>query len=134
MSGQVGKRFTVKRKERSRRHRRAIAQPQTAETTGHNNARIFYTFSTMTDPDAIADCVLSTFDGLPDKRKPRPRNDGSREWVPLSGIVLVKGMVIIHYESTIGLLKEQRRWQSGMRFLRVRASLNHSIRSTLTIV
>ncbi|KAJ4330928.1 hypothetical protein N0V95_009977 [Ascochyta clinopodiicola] len=42
------------------------------------------------DADAIADCVLSTFAQLPEKRKPRPRNDGSREWVPLSGIVLSK--------------------------------------------
>ncbi|EAT80755.1 hypothetical protein SNOG_11711 [Parastagonospora nodorum SN15] len=41
--------------------------------------------------DAIADCVLATFDQLPDKRKPRPRNDGSKEWVPLAGIVLSKG-------------------------------------------
>lgn len=40
------------------------------------------------DADAIAGCVLLTFEQLPDKRKPRPRNDGSREWVPLSGIVL----------------------------------------------
>lgn len=45
----------------------------------------------MTDPDAIADCVLSTFDQLPDKRKPRARHDGAREWVPLSGVVLSKG-------------------------------------------
>ncbi|KAF3038366.1 hypothetical protein E8E12_008503 [Didymella heteroderae] len=43
------------------------------------------------DADAIADCVLETFAQLPDKRKPRPRTDGSREWVPLSGIVLAKG-------------------------------------------
>ena len=42
----------------------------------------------MPDPDAIADCVLATFDQLPDKRKPRPRTDGAREWVPLTGIVL----------------------------------------------
>ncbi|KAF2824793.1 adenosine-deaminase [Ophiobolus disseminans] len=42
------------------------------------------------DADAIADCVLSTFDQLPEKRKPRPRSDGSREWVPLAGIVLSK--------------------------------------------
>ncbi|OCL08391.1 hypothetical protein AOQ84DRAFT_340437 [Glonium stellatum] len=41
--------------------------------------------------DAIADCVLSTFDSLPAKRKPRQRDDGAREWVPLSGIVLSKG-------------------------------------------
>ncbi|KAH7382223.1 hypothetical protein BKA66DRAFT_512303 [Pyrenochaeta sp. MPI-SDFR-AT-0127] len=44
------------------------------------------------DADAIADCVLSTFDRLPEKRKPRPRNDGSREWVPLAGIVLSKAV------------------------------------------
>lgn len=43
------------------------------------------------DADAIADCVLATFDQLPDKRKPRPRNHGSKEWVPLAGIVLSKG-------------------------------------------
>ncbi|KAF2249097.1 hypothetical protein BU26DRAFT_427585 [Trematosphaeria pertusa] len=43
------------------------------------------------DADAIANCVLSAFDELPEKRKPRPRGDGSREWVPLAGIVLVKG-------------------------------------------
>lgn len=41
--------------------------------------------------DAVADCVLATFEQLPDKRKPRPRTDGSREWVPLSGIVLSQG-------------------------------------------
>ncbi|KZF22175.1 hypothetical protein L228DRAFT_283349 [Xylona heveae TC161] len=41
--------------------------------------------------DQIADTVLETFDALPAKRKPRQREDGSREWVPLSGIVLSKG-------------------------------------------
>lgn len=41
--------------------------------------------------DAVAHCVLAAFEKLPDKRKPRPRNDGSREWVPLSGIVLSRG-------------------------------------------
>ncbi|KAF2738827.1 hypothetical protein EJ04DRAFT_428369, partial [Polyplosphaeria fusca] len=41
--------------------------------------------------DAIADCVLSAFNSLPNKRKPRPRDDGAREWVPLAGIVLAKG-------------------------------------------
>jgi hypothetical protein len=43
------------------------------------------------DANAVADCVLAAFDQLEDKRKPRPRNDGSREWVPLAGIVLSKG-------------------------------------------
>jgi hypothetical protein len=48
--------------------------------------------STMAvDANAIADCVLATFDQLPEKRKPRPRNDGAKEWVPLAGIVLSKG-------------------------------------------
>jgi len=42
-------------------------------------------------PDAVADCVLASFDRLPARRKPRPRSDGVREWVPLSGIVLAKG-------------------------------------------
>jgi len=42
-------------------------------------------------PDEIADCVLSAFDALPAKRKPREREDGTREWIPLSGIVLQKG-------------------------------------------
>ncbi|KAF2875470.1 adenosine deaminase/editase [Massariosphaeria phaeospora] len=42
------------------------------------------------DADAIAACVFSTFEQLPQKRRPRPRSDGAREWVPLAGIVLVK--------------------------------------------
>lgn len=41
--------------------------------------------------DAIADCVLAAFDALPERRKPRPRPDGLREWVPLAAIVLAKG-------------------------------------------
>lgn len=43
------------------------------------------------DSDSIADCVLEAFDKLPEKRKPRPRSPGAREWVPLAGIVLSKG-------------------------------------------
>jgi hypothetical protein len=46
--------------------------------------------TTTIDGDAIADCVLAAFDQLPEKRKPRRRNDGSREWVPLAGIVFSK--------------------------------------------
>lgn len=41
--------------------------------------------------DEIASCVLETFHKLSAKRKPLQRPDGSREWVPLSGIVLAKG-------------------------------------------
>ncbi|KAK5009457.1 hypothetical protein LTR28_000970 [Elasticomyces elasticus] len=42
--------------------------------------------------DAIADCVLRTFDALPAKHKPRPRENGEREWVPLAGIVISKAL------------------------------------------
>ena len=48
-------------------------------------------FSITPDADAIADCVLAAFESLPEKRKPRARGDGAREWVPLAGIVLAKG-------------------------------------------
>lgn len=47
--------------------------------------------NTALHADAIADCVLSAFSQLPEKRQPRPRSDGSQEWVPLAGIVLSKG-------------------------------------------
>jgi hypothetical protein len=53
--------------------------------------------STTPDADAIAHCVLSTFEALPERRKPRARGDGSREWVPLAGICLAKGM----YDSSL---------------------------------
>lgn len=45
----------------------------------------------LPDPDAIADAVLEAFDKLPPKCKPRPRSPGSREWIPLAGIVVAKG-------------------------------------------
>ncbi|KAI9812156.1 MAG: hypothetical protein M1827_004822 [Pycnora praestabilis] len=38
--------------------------------------------------NAVADTVLQTFEAFPTKYKPRPREDGSREWIALSGIVL----------------------------------------------
>ncbi|KAF1985289.1 hypothetical protein K402DRAFT_379641 [Aulographum hederae CBS 113979] len=38
--------------------------------------------------DDIANCVFGAFNALPGKCKPRKRDDGTREWVPLSGIVL----------------------------------------------
>ncbi|KAK4548645.1 hypothetical protein LTR36_009556 [Oleoguttula mirabilis] len=43
-------------------------------------------------PDAVADCVLSAFHALPAKCKPRKLADGRKEWVPLAGIVLSRGM------------------------------------------
>jgi hypothetical protein len=53
------------------------------------------------DADAIADCVLSTFASLPEKRQPRARGDGAREWVPLAGIVLAKGKNHVYQGSTV---------------------------------
>jgi hypothetical protein len=70
----------------------APAFPTKHHNVSPSHGRTEWTPYTMAlDADAIADCVLATFHQLPDKRKPRPRNDGSREWVPLSGIVLSKG-------------------------------------------
>jgi hypothetical protein len=43
--------------------------------------------------DAVASTVLSAFEALPDRCKPRHRADGTREWVVLSGIVVSQGRV-----------------------------------------
>jgi tRNA-specific adenosine deaminase 1 len=37
--------------------------------------------------DSIASVVIEQFNRLPAKRKPSIRDNGLREWVPLSGIV-----------------------------------------------
>jgi hypothetical protein len=42
--------------------------------------------------ERIAALALRTFDNLPPKSKPRIHPDGSREWVPMSAIVLVQGI------------------------------------------
>ncbi|KAE8383620.1 putative tRNA-specific adenosine deaminase [Aspergillus bertholletiae] len=39
----------------------------------------------------IATLVHTHFDGLPGRSKPSIRPDGTREWIPMSGIVIVKG-------------------------------------------
>ncbi|KAL4793558.1 adenosine deaminase/editase [Aspergillus venezuelensis] len=39
----------------------------------------------------IADLVHAYFDGLPKRSKPIVRDDGTAEWIPMTGIVLVKG-------------------------------------------
>lgn len=43
------------------------------------------------EADAIAGVVLQEFDRLPPKRRPQARDNGTREWVPLSGIVARHG-------------------------------------------
>lgn len=42
-------------------------------------------------PSRIASLVHAHFDGLPVRSKPTIYPDGSREWIPMSGIVVVKG-------------------------------------------
>lgn len=42
--------------------------------------------------DVIAETVLETYDALPTKYKPIPATGDFFQWVPLSGIVAVKGM------------------------------------------
>ena len=39
----------------------------------------------------IASLVHKYFDGLPARSKPKIFPDGSREWIPMTGIVAVKG-------------------------------------------
>jgi hypothetical protein len=41
--------------------------------------------------ERVACLVLSTFNSLPQKSKPRTHPDGSREWIPMTGIVLACG-------------------------------------------
>ena len=43
----------------------------------------------------IASLVHAHFDALPPRSKPTVRPDGTKEWIPMSGIVLVKGMFVI---------------------------------------
>ncbi|KAL4911219.1 adenosine deaminase/editase [Aspergillus multicolor] len=42
-------------------------------------------------PSRIATLVHSHFDGLPKRSKPVLRDDGTAEWIPMTGIVLVRG-------------------------------------------
>jgi len=44
-------------------------------------------------PTRIAAFVHAHFDALPARYKPRTRDDGSREWIPMSGFVVVQGML-----------------------------------------
>lgn len=45
----------------------------------------------VSEANAIASIVLEEFDRLPAKRKPLVRDNGTLEWVPLSGIVARHG-------------------------------------------
>lgn len=42
-------------------------------------------------PSRIASLVHAHFDALPRRSKPVVRDDGSRDWTPMSAIVVVRG-------------------------------------------
>ena len=44
----------------------------------------------------IASLVHAHFDALPARSKPSVFPDGSREWIPMTGIVAVKGNSAMH--------------------------------------
>lgn len=54
-------------------------------------------------PSRIAALVHTHFDGLPPRSKPTIRSDGTREWTPMSGIVIAKGMVNFYVLLGLGL-------------------------------
>ena len=41
--------------------------------------------------DQVANCIHGVFNSLPEKCKPRTSTDGVSEWIPLSGIAIVRG-------------------------------------------
>lgn len=51
-------------------------------------------------PSRIAALVHSHFDALPSRSKPSIFPDGSREWVPMTGIVAVKGIYLKDQENS----------------------------------
>ena len=57
--------------------------------------------------DDIARCVITAFQSLPAKAKPRRLDNGRKEWVPLAGIVLRKGKFILNlaYNRMLMVLK-----------------------------
>jgi tRNA-specific adenosine deaminase 1 len=46
-------------------------------------------------PSRIASLVHAHFDALPTRSKPSIFPDGSREWIPMTGIVVVIGMFLV---------------------------------------
>jgi hypothetical protein len=64
-------------------------------TTLRNNEQVYDNLSLCIEmgvlEERIATLALRKFDDLPAKSKPRIHPDGSREWVPMSAIVLVRG-------------------------------------------
>lgn len=46
-----------------------------------------------TFPDSVAEAVLSKFDSLPSKSNPLADRNGIVSWIPLSGIVVCRGIL-----------------------------------------
>lgn len=51
--------------------------------------------------DRVADTVHAVFDGLHPKFKPARGTEGSVSWVPISGIVVSQGDILIAKDLTI---------------------------------
>lgn len=45
--------------------------------------------------ERIARVVHAHFDALPARSKPILRDDGTREWIPMCGVVVVRGLYIL---------------------------------------
>lgn len=45
--------------------------------------------------ERIARVVHAHFDALPTRSKPILRDDGTREWIPMCGVVVVRGLYIL---------------------------------------
>lgn len=45
--------------------------------------------------ERIAKVVHAHFDALPARSKPILRDDGTREWIPMCGVVVVRGLYIL---------------------------------------
>ena len=54
--------------------------------------------------DRIAELVCAQFEKLPVRSKPTNSGDGNREWVPMSGVVLIRGTSATAYFLVHGFL------------------------------
>jgi hypothetical protein len=85
----IGKMRQEWAKGRQRRARRPHPSPYLGNFLQPWNTRSCDTMSKFAE--RVACLVLSTFNSLPQKSKPRTHPDGSREWIPMTGIVLACG-------------------------------------------
>ena len=76
--------------------------------------------------DRVVSAIHAKFETLPTKCKPRTSVDGRKEWVPLAGIVLIRGdngsWASSHQDAVIDFLSLVRR-ECEMRIRRVNPTL-----------